>query len=1063
MQGAQRDNRVAAVQFFMMAFASVGAPYHLMLSASSGLLMTGPGAAALPGVYLVVAGLTPMALLGLWRVGRKRPITEILLWSLVIRIIVAVAIKGMLWAEIPHAAFIASVWARLDFVAAGALLVAYGRFRYPDPRGLSSALAFGIPLALLIGGVLIPIALTTLAVDDLFVVTALMLAISVPPLIATGGSEIQPNSAIQTTVSRPLSASFRRYFAVVMAIMASCALGHYLLDAVFLTAAFGYSPDATMIARVVSLVLAAGGAIALVLRKFGEGALGQRLGVTGALALSPLIILLIGGLGWLLQSGVAGGWVWFGALAGMKAIEMAITIAIWRPAYGGLFRLIPEPQDKQARNLADGVAHPMGGAIAAVVLYFFAWPVLQSLAPLAEPLAEGAEAVAPIVTPLAILLFAVLVVWLLVTALGGIAFRGMLANALARNQSFQADRRSAGADRKARQMIQERLASSDPEEVVGAARLQAALDPRGFLLTAPRLIARGETNTVRRLLESVEGAQRPELFPPMAGRLTVEEDVGLRDALLTAAAATGHKNSPRLLARMLANTPTSPPLGALIGLGRHGGPFGVAVAAQFLERFAATDETALRRTLEAVTRIGAGAPAGPVAQGLRSDDPKLRQMAIRAAGRCGDASLTPLLIERLAERRERRAATQALASLGAGAIEALAAAIGDRTLSEPQRIAAVSALGAIDAPEARERLFFHLESRSLNLRAAVHLALWRAGAVAPKDAAPALGERSRQMMRNAAETMLACCELAELDDPLLSSALALRSEKSVRRAIRAAGLAKKRKKAVGRAQLSALFSAEGGTDTALSLAKSLLPSDLAALSELAGKSDEATAKSLRAHLRGESIDVPSGADAWLDHILTATPWATDWLRALAFNQISKRRPEEIEALAETLEDCGPLLTEVMKARTVHETKGHQFMSLSIIEKVLILKSVDLFHQVPDEDLADIAPYLSSIYFDAGDLVMKKGDVGDELYVIVGGEVEVRRADGEKVRLGEKAVFGDLAALDPEPRVADIIAATPTQVLALSNDQLLSLFESNTEIAAGVISALVRRLRHAEKY
>lgn len=139
------------------------------------------------------------------------------------------------------------------------------------------------------------------------------------------------------------------------------------------------------------------------------------------------------------------------------------------------------------------------------------------------------------------------------------------------------------------------------------------------------------------------------------------------------------------------------------------------------------------------------------------------------------------------------------------------------------------------------------------------------------------------------------------------------------------------------------------------------------------------------------------------------------------------------------------------------------MSLSIIEKVLILKSVDLFHQVPDEDLADIAPYLSSIYFDAGDHVMRKGDVGDELYVVVGGEVEIRRADGEKVRLGEKAVFGDLAALDPEPRVADVIAATPTHVLALSNDQLLSLFESNTEIASGVISALVGRLRHAEKY
>ena len=672
------------------------------------------------------------------------------------------------------------------------------------------------------------------------------------------------------------------------------------------------------------------------------------------------------------------------------------------------------------------------------------------------------EAIFPVLTPLAMLLFAVIGAWLIVTALGGLSYRRMLANALARNQSFKVDRRAAGADRRAREMIQERLRSKDPEEVVGAARLQAALDPRGFLNSAPLLIARGETNTVRRLLESVEGAQRPELFPPMAGRLTVEEDEGLRDALLTAAAATGHENSPRLLARALANAPTSPPLGALIGLGRHGGPFGVAVSAQFLERFASTDEAALRRTLEAVTSIGVGAPPAPVAQGLRSDDPKLRQMAIRAAGRCRDASLAPLLIERLAERRERRAAAQALSNLGTGAIEALAAAIGDRTLSEEQRMAAVSALGAIDAPEARERLFFHLESRSLNLRATVHLALWRAGAVAPKEAAPALAERSRQMMRNAVETMLARCDLDELDDQLLSGSLNLRADRSIRRAIRAVGLTRKRKsKATG--QLSSKFSSQDNKDTALSLAKTMLPSDLAAIANLSGKCDVATVKALRAHLKTEGVNAPSGVDGWLDHILTEAPWATDWLRALTFDQICKRRPSEIEALVDSLEDCGPLLTEVIRSRTAPDTEGRQLMSLSIIEKVLILKSVDLFHQVPDEDLADIAPYLSSIYFDAGDLVMKKGDIGDELYVIVGGEVEVRRADGETVRLGEKAVFGDLAALDPEPRVADIVAARPTQVLALSNDQLLSLFESNTEIASGVISALVRRLRHAEKY
>lgn len=1052
MQGAQRDNRIAAIQFFMVAFASVGAPYHLMLSASAGLLMTGPGAGALPWVYLCVAALTPLALFGLHGASRRRAITEIMLWALALRVLVALALKAALWADLPHAVFVASVWARLDFILAGALLVAFGRMRFRKPRALTSALALSVPLSLLAGGALVPLALTALAIEDLFVVTALVLAVAAPPLLAGQTDTGLSKFGAPPAVSRPLSSSFQRYFVVIMGVMAACAMGHYVLDAAFLTASYSVTPDATAITRTVSLALAAGGGLALVLWWFGFTLSTHRGGPVVALALSPVVLLVIGGAAWVLQGGDVGGWVWLGALAAMKAIELAVTIVIWRPAFGDLFRLIPEPQGHRARRFADAVAFPAGGALAAIGLFIWGYAALTGLAP--AGVAEGAADASSALAPFGSLLFAAYGVWLIATGVTGGTYKGMLANALARNQSFQPDRRAAGADRRAREMIQKRLASDDIEEVVAAARLQAALDPRGFLNTAPRLIAHGDGAMVRRLLETVAGAQRPELFPPMAGRLTVEEDVELRDALLTAAAATGHRNSPRLLARSLAATPEAPPFGALVGLGRHGGPFGVAVAAQFLESYAARGDEALRKTLEAVTRIGHGAPPAPVAEGLRSDDPKLRQMAIRAAGRCRDASLAPLLIERLAERRERRAASQALASIGPEAIEHLATAIGDRSLKEKQRMAAVTALGAIDTPEAREKLFRHLESRSLNLRATVHLALWRAGAVAPKDAAPALAERSREMMQNAAETMLARCELNALGDDLLGASLSLRTGKAIRRAIRAAGLTKKRQKRSDN-QLSALFRAQDGTDTALSLAKALLPPRLAALTDYVGQTGDKTAQAMRDYL-GEA---PVGADAWLDYIVEHATWATDWLRALAFNQIAARRPEDAARLRETLENAGPLLSEIMTVRT----EGQTTMSLSIIEKVLILKSVDLFHQVPDEDLADIAPYLSSIYFDKGDLVMKKGDVGDELYVIVGGEVEVRRPGGEPLTLGEKSVFGDLAALDPEPRVADIVATTPTHVLALSNDQLLLLFESNTEIASGVISALVRRLRHAEKY
>lgn len=137
------------------------------------------------------------------------------------------------------------------------------------------------------------------------------------------------------------------------------------------------------------------------------------------------------------------------------------------------------------------------------------------------------------------------------------------------------------------------------------------------------------------------------------------------------------------------------------------------------------------------------------------------------------------------------------------------------------------------------------------------------------------------------------------------------------------------------------------------------------------------------------------------------------------------------------------------------------MALSTIEKVLILKNADLFHLVPDEDLAEIAAHMESLYLDPDEVVIRQGDVGDELYILVSGGVRVEIDGADRGEMPEGAVFGDLAALDPEPRAATIITTEPSHALVLSNEHLMGLFESNVEIAAGVISTLVRRLRNAE--
>jgi CRP-like cAMP-binding protein len=56
------------------------------------------------------------------------------------------------------------------------------------------------------------------------------------------------------------------------------------------------------------------------------------------------------------------------------------------------------------------------------------------------------------------------------------------------------------------------------------------------------------------------------------------------------------------------------------------------------------------------------------------------------------------------------------------------------------------------------------------------------------------------------------------------------------------------------------------------------------------------------------------------------------------------------------------------------------------------------------------------------------------------------------------VFGEMALLDPEPRMASVTAVEDTQLLRLEREAFLSLMARHVEVAQGVIRVLLRRLR-----
>lgn len=132
--------------------------------------------------------------------------------------------------------------------------------------------------------------------------------------------------------------------------------------------------------------------------------------------------------------------------------------------------------------------------------------------------------------------------------------------------------------------------------------------------------------------------------------------------------------------------------------------------------------------------------------------------------------------------------------------------------------------------------------------------------------------------------------------------------------------------------------------------------------------------------------------------------------------------------------------------------------LLMIEKVIILKSIDLFSEISEKDLLSLASQLSEVEYDKDSVIMKQGELGTLMYIIVRGEVEVIIDDKVVTTLGEKSIFGELAALDPEPRSAAIKTTEDTLVFKIESTVMYNLISEYIDVAKGIIKILCQRVR-----
>ena len=196
-----------------------------------------------------------------------------------------------------------------------------------------------------------------------------------------------------------------------------------------------------------------------------------------------------------------------------------------------------------------------------------------------------------------------------------------------------------------------------------------------------------------------------------------------------------------------------------------------------------------------------------------------------------------------------------------------------------------------------------------------------------------------------------------------------------------------------------------------------------------------------------------------------------WKEAIALNYIIKSNRQEllekiewdkvqdtifIDQLFNRIEDESGQIKQIIPLENYQLSKETDMYS--ILEKTIILKSVDLFKNIPGDVLTRIAQISEEIYHTDESLMFSEGDYGDSMYIVVDGNVRIHKGEHHIVTLGKSTVLGDMALLDQEPRSADATAEAETTLFKIAQDGFYELMAGNSEIMQQIIKMLSGRLR-----
>ncbi len=138
------------------------------------------------------------------------------------------------------------------------------------------------------------------------------------------------------------------------------------------------------------------------------------------------------------------------------------------------------------------------------------------------------------------------------------------------------------------------------------------------------------------------------------------------------------------------------------------------------------------------------------------------------------------------------------------------------------------------------------------------------------------------------------------------------------------------------------------------------------------------------------------------------------------------------------------------------------------ELISRLKKIPLFGSLQEDALAVVAQKVTARKLAKGDVLMRKGEPGDSLFLINQGWVKIVTVDskGDELILnkcGPGESIGEMSLIDRGPRSATVIALEDAEALELDQKSFQEILDKRPDVSLGIMQKYSARLRFATTY